>query len=96
MGALRPLALDYQYMSYGRFDHRGTIVVAVNNGDAEVTKTLPVRYCGVPKNAVMERLCLSKEDGFTTEPADLADPCIIHIRDGPKGKSRIHWAIAKR
>lgn len=72
MGALRPLALDYQYMSYGRFDHRGTIVVAVNNGDAEVTKTLPVRYCGVPKNAVMERLCLSKEDGFTTEPADLA------------------------
>ncbi len=72
MGALRPLALDYQYMSYGRFDHRGTIVVAVNNGGGEVTKTLPVWYCGVPKNAVMERICLSGEDGFTTEPADFA------------------------
>ena len=65
-GSTRFLAADYQFLSYGRFSEEDQIIVVVNNGQEEKEIKLPVWRAEVPKEAVMERLMLTLENGFST------------------------------
>ena len=58
------LALDYQFISYGRFSEEDQIIVAINNGKEEKEINIPVWKAGVPREAVLERLMLTRESGF--------------------------------
>ncbi len=64
-GSTRFLTLDYQFLSYGRFSEEDQIIVAVNNGKEEKEVNIPVWKAGVPREATMERLLLTKENGFS-------------------------------
>ncbi|HBN57298.1 MAG TPA: alpha-glycosidase [Lachnospiraceae bacterium] len=63
-GSTRFLALDYQFISYGRFSEEEQIIVAINNGKEEKEMNIPVWQAGVPREAVLERLMLTRESGF--------------------------------
>ena len=64
-GSTRFLTLDYQFLSYGRFSEEEQIVVVVNNGTEEKEVNIPVWKAGVPREASMERLMLTRENGFS-------------------------------
>ncbi len=64
-GSVRFLTLDYQFLSYGRFDDENQMVVVVNNGREEKEINIPVWKAEVPREASMERLMLTLENGFT-------------------------------
>ncbi len=64
-GSVRFLALDYQFLSYGRFDDENQMVVVVNNGREEKEINIPVWKAEVPREASMERLMLTLENGFS-------------------------------
>ncbi|MDE7319222.1 MAG: glycoside hydrolase family 13 protein [Lachnospiraceae bacterium] len=64
-GSTRFLTLDYQFLSYGRFDDENQIVVVVNNGREEKEINIPVWKAEVPREASMERLMLTLENGFS-------------------------------
>lgn len=64
-GSTRFLALDYQFLSYGRFSEENQIVVVVNNGREEKEINIPVWQAGVPRTAFMERLMMTLENGFS-------------------------------
>lgn len=59
------LALDYQLLIYGRFSEENQIVVVINNGKEEKEVNVPVWQAGVPRQAFMERLMMSLENGFS-------------------------------
>lgn len=65
-GSTKFLALDYQFLSYGRFSEDEQIIVVVNNGKEEKEINIPVWEVGVPKEAVLERLMMTLENGFST------------------------------
>jgi len=65
-GSTKFLVLDYQFISYGRFDEENQIVVVVNNSRDEKEINIPVWEAEVPKEAVMERLMMTLENGFST------------------------------
>ena len=58
------LALDYQFISYGRFSDKEQIIVVINNGKEEKEVNIPVWKTGVPQEAVMERMMMTLETGF--------------------------------
>ncbi len=64
-GSVRFLTLDYQFLSYGRFDEENQMVVVVNNGREEKEINIPVWKAEVPREASMERLMLTLENGFS-------------------------------
>ncbi len=64
-GSVRFLTLDYQFLSYGRFDDENQMVVVVNNGREEKEINIPVWKAEVPREASMERLMLTLENGFS-------------------------------
>lgn len=64
-GSTRFLALDYQFLSYGRFSEQDQIVVVINNDKEEKEINIPVWEAGVPREAFMERLVLTLENGFS-------------------------------
>lgn len=64
-GSTRFLTLDYQFLSYGRFNEEEQIVVVVNNGKEEKEINIPVWKAEVPREASMERLLLTLENGFS-------------------------------
>lgn len=64
-GSVRFLTLDYQFLSYGRFDDENQMVVVVNNGREEKEINIPVWKAEVSREASMERLMLTLENGFS-------------------------------
>jgi alpha-glucosidase len=66
-GSLKFLSLEYQFISYARFSEKDQIIVVVNNAQEEREVNIPVWEAGVPKDAVMERLILTLENGFSTQ-----------------------------
>lgn len=68
-GSTRFLTLEPHFLSYGRFSEKDQIVVVVNNAREEREVNIPVWEANVPKEAVMERLILTLENGFSTEQA---------------------------
>lgn len=64
-GSTRFLALDYQFLSYGRFSEQDQIVVAVNNAKEEKEINIPVWEANVPRDGFMERLMITLENGFS-------------------------------
>ncbi len=66
-GSVKSLDHEFNFISYGRFNKQGAVVVAVNNKDAAFTKKISVWELGIPKEAVLTRIMLSTEEGFTTE-----------------------------
>ena len=65
-GSTRFLAAEHQFLSYGRFSEEDQIVVVINNGKEEKEINIPVWLASVPREAVMERLLLTLENGFST------------------------------
>ena len=61
------LKLDYQFLSYGRFSEQEQMVVVVNNGKEPIEVNIPVWRAGVPKEATLERLMLTLENGFSLQ-----------------------------
>lgn len=71
-GSIKSLDKDYNFLSYGRFDKQGACVVLINNREEEFTKTVSVWELGIPKDAVLTRIMLSTEEGFTTDTEEVA------------------------
>ena len=69
--SLKSLEKDYNFLSYGRFDRSGACVVVVNNRDEALAKEISVWELGIPRDAVLGRVMLSDENGFTTEAANV-------------------------
>jgi len=67
-GSLKPILIDYNVLSYGRFTDTSRTVVLVNNNDHEITKDFPIWFLGIPKESEVKRVMLSEENSFTTEP----------------------------
>ena len=64
-GSLMNLGEDYNYIAYGRFDKEEQIVVVVNNNDHEIEKEVATWRIGVPKNASMQRIAFTDQNGFS-------------------------------
>ena len=64
-GSLMNLGEDYNYVAYGRFDKEEQIVVVVNNNDHEIEKEVSTWRIGVPKNAQMQRIAFTDQNGFS-------------------------------
>ncbi len=67
-GSLLRLGSDYQFLAYARFDRTDRMVVVINNRTGEITKELSVWEAGIEDGMCLERVFLSYEDGFTTQP----------------------------
>lgn len=65
-GSTKFLATEDQFISYGRFSDKDQIIVAVNNGKEEREINIPVWQAQVPREALLERLMLTLENGFST------------------------------
>ncbi|ROR25664.1 alpha-glucosidase [Mobilisporobacter senegalensis] len=63
-GALKFLAHQYNFISYGRFDHKDKIVAAINNNHHEITVTIPVWEIGIGDGENMVRLIKTNEIGY--------------------------------
>lgn len=66
-GSLINLGQDYNYIAYARFNRTEQIIVAINNNDHEITKEIPVWKAGVAKNALLERLIMTDNEGYTLD-----------------------------
>ena len=66
-GSLNYLAGEYNFIGYGRFNRNEQSVVLVNNNDHPITKELTVWQLGIPKQAILQQLILTSDEGFTTE-----------------------------
>ncbi len=61
------LKLEYQFLSYGRFSEKEQIIVVVNNGKEPIEVNIPVWRANVPREAVLERLMLTLENGLSLQ-----------------------------
>ncbi len=68
-GSILFLKGQYQFVSYGRFDDKEKIVVAINSGEQEVTVDIPVWRMGLTEENRMARLLSSNRDGYSMETA---------------------------
>lgn len=66
-GSVKSLDNAAHFISYGRFDKQGAIVVAINNREQSYQTKISVWELGIPMNAVLTRIMLSTEEGFTVE-----------------------------
>ena len=62
------LRADDNLLCYARFNRSQQFVVLVNNKEEERDVTLEVWQCGIPKNAVLERVIISNETGYSLMP----------------------------
>lgn len=69
-GSLKPIIGEFNLIAFGRFDDCSRTLTVINNNDHEITRKLEVWALGVPKEAVMTRVMLTDENGFTTEPVE--------------------------
>ncbi len=66
-GSIKSLDKDYNFISYGRFDRQGACVIAINNREETIIREISIWELGIPEEAVLTRIMLSTEEGFTTE-----------------------------
>lgn len=83
-GSIMFLHGQYQFISYGRFDEKDKIVVAINSSDQEITVNIPVWRIGLTQEACMARLISTDREGFSTETAMYSlENGIIHLTCPP-------------
>ena len=75
-GSTRFLAMDHQFISYGRFDEQEQIIVLINNAEEQRNMVIPVWKAGVPEQARLTRIMMTLENGFSTEEKTL------HVEEG--------------
>ena len=68
-GSLEFLLVDYGVLSFGRWDDKNRIVIALNNSDDMKTVVLPVWRIGV-SSGVMETLLATDDFSFRTEKTE--------------------------
>ncbi len=66
-GSILFLAGEPYFISYGRFDGRECVIVAVNSSGVEKSVEVPAWKIGMANEGTMTRLLLSHEHGFTLE-----------------------------
>ena len=66
-GSILFLNGEYQLITYGRFDERDRIVVAINMSNEERHVDIPVWRTGISKNNRMARLLITNREGFSKE-----------------------------
>ena len=66
-GSTRFLTMEEQFISYGRFDGRETILVLMNNAQEERKVEIPVWMAEVPEEAELECLMETSETGYSTK-----------------------------
>ena len=69
-GSLKPIIGEFNFIAFGRFSDSSRTLTVVNNNDHEVTKKLEVWSMGIPKEAVVTRVLLTDENGFSTESVE--------------------------
>lgn len=70
-GSLKRLNDEKNYLAYGRFDQNGAVAVLVNHSNEAHERTAAVWELGIPRHSVMERLILTCDQGFTTQPEQI-------------------------
>ena len=65
-GSTRFLTMEEQFISYGRFDGRETILVLMNNAQEARRVEVPVWMAEVPEEAELECLMETSETGYST------------------------------
>lgn len=68
-GSILFLNGQYQFISYGRFDEKDKIVIAINSSEQEITVDLPVWRMGLTGERRMARLVGTNREGFSMETA---------------------------
>lgn len=63
-GSIKFVLSEYNIIGYGRMRKGQCSVMILNNGEDEVTKSIPVWYLGVPLEATMRRLMLTTDQGY--------------------------------
>lgn len=66
-GSLLFLYGQQNVISYGRFDQKDKIIVAINNGEQEVTVHLPVWEIGIGEHEMLVRLIITNQSGHSIE-----------------------------
>lgn len=66
-GSLKMIYLSQDVIAYGRFDAQDSLVVAVNRGEYERQVELPVWEIGLPGDAPLVSLFITRWDGFSDE-----------------------------
>lgn len=66
-GSTRFLTMEEQFISYGRFDGRETLLVLMNNAQEERRVEIPVWMAEVPEEAKLECLMETSETGYSTK-----------------------------
>lgn len=67
-GSLMFLEGGDNLLCYGRFNREEQLVVIVNNEEVIRELEIDVWNLGIPRNAMLERLILTSDDGYTVEP----------------------------
>ncbi len=87
-GSFQFLDSEDQLLCYARFNRKQQFVILVNNDDVERSKELNILAAGVPEEAVMSRLIVTTEKGYSLMPETYyADKGIIHVT--LQGKSAV-------
>ncbi len=66
-GSILFLKGEYNFISYGRFDGKDKIIVAINNNDHEVTADIPVWRIGIEKGTRLARLLQTTQNEYSME-----------------------------
>lgn len=66
-GSIKFLYGEHNVISYGRFDEKDQIIVAVNNSREEKTIKIPVWEVGVKNSENLTELIATNEEGYSTE-----------------------------
>jgi alpha-glucosidase len=67
-GSLKMLAADYQYLAYGRFTGEEQFVILINNDNTVKPVKQMVWPAGIPQNCEMNRILITSEEGYSTQP----------------------------
>ena len=55
-GSYKALGAEKDYLSYGRFDGKSAVVVAVNTSDRDMEVSIPTWQLGIEDESALERL----------------------------------------
>ena len=70
-GSLKYTDHGYNVLAYARFNRYEACIIIVNNNDNEVMEEISVWQLGVPSEAVLKRLILTSDMGYSTGPAEV-------------------------
>ncbi|MBQ9910228.1 MAG: glycoside hydrolase family 13 protein [Lachnospiraceae bacterium] len=75
-GSFKPLASDYGYVSYARFDEESSVVTLINHSDHERMVSLPVWTAGMPYECTIRRIMQTDDANYN------AGELKTEVRDG--------------